>query len=422
VKNRLARAAAVIALLHPGAIAATPELKYVVILSRHGVRSPTWDAARLNQYSAQPWPDFGVPPGNLTLHGRELIQILGSYYREWLRGEHLLAQAGCEDAGRVYIWADTDQRTLETGRAFADRILPGCGLPIHSREPGGKDPIFSGVSTPDPRLAAEALEKRLGPDPQKIIADHASEFDALHFILTAGKSAPKKLLDPSEAFAVLARDRNVEFQGPLATASSLSEDLLLEYADGMRGDELGWGRLTRDNLLRVLELHRVYADLMRRTPYLARARGSNLIAHILASMEQAASGKPVAGALGPPKTVALILSGHDTNQSNVSGTLGLSWRAAGYPVDETPPGGALIFSLWQNPADKTPFVRVEYLAASLDQMRNADLLTKSAPPPRVELPIPGCKTNPGDGVCPWENFRAIVRRSLAADKIDFKVL
>ena len=33
-----------------------PHLRYVVIISRHGVRSPTWNSARLNQYAAEPWP------------------------------------------------------------------------------------------------------------------------------------------------------------------------------------------------------------------------------------------------------------------------------------------------------------------------------------------------------------------------------
>jgi 4-phytase/acid phosphatase len=46
-----------------GASAAT--LKYVVIVSRHGVRSPTGKTDQPNQYSAKPWPQWSVPPGYL---------------------------------------------------------------------------------------------------------------------------------------------------------------------------------------------------------------------------------------------------------------------------------------------------------------------------------------------------------------------
>jgi 4-phytase/acid phosphatase len=40
-----------------------------------------------------------------------------------------------------------------------------------------------------------------------------------------------------------------------------------------------------------------------------------------------------------------MLCGHDTNLSNLSGMLGLSLKLPGYQPDDTPPGGALVFSL-----------------------------------------------------------------------------
>jgi 4-phytase / acid phosphatase len=401
---------------------AAPQLKYVVIIARHGVRSPTWDAARLNQYSAQPWPAWGVPPGYLTPRGRELIQILGSYYREWLADQHLLYGKECRDRERVYIWADTEQRTLETGRAFSGSVLPGCGVPVNSRRPGAKDPIFEGLPSADAQRAGQEVRRRLGSDPQKLLADHRIALDTLQWILDGGQGTPKRLVASRANVEVAVRGRTIELEGPFAAASTLSENLLLEYANGMSGRDLGWGRLTKDNLFQVLELHRQYADLMRRTPYLARARGSNLLAHVLASIEQAASGKAVRGALGPPTDALLILSGHDTNQSNVAGMLGLSWTLPGFQPDETPPGGSLIFSLWQG-GDKTAdgefFVRAEYLAASLEQMRNRGKLTLATPPLRQAVPIPGCQVAPSTMECTWTAFQTVIERSINGSQVDF---
>ena len=44
-------------------LAANEQLVMTVILSRHGVRSPTWASERLNRYSAAPWPTWQAQPG-----------------------------------------------------------------------------------------------------------------------------------------------------------------------------------------------------------------------------------------------------------------------------------------------------------------------------------------------------------------------
>ena len=385
----------------PAGSAGRPQLKYVVIVSRHGVRSPTWETARLNEYSAEPWPEWNVPPGNLTPHGHRLIDLMGSYYREWLAAEHLLGAAGCEDAKRIYIRADKDQRTVETGHAFAESLAPGCAVEVNSQADRRQDPLFSGVGTPDPEHMLAALRERLGPNPQNLIAEHRAAFDTLQAILRG------KPVEPSPVGVAL-KGKSVELTGPFATGSTFSECLLLEYTNGMAGAALGWGRLTRENLERALEVHAVYADLMRRTPYLARARGSNLLSHVLRSLEQAETGKTVPGAIGRPGDALLLLAGHDTNLSNLSGMLGLFWKLAGYQPDDTPPGGALIFSLWRDPATGKYSVKLRYVAQSLDQMRHAAQLSLADPPESQDVALPGC---PAAG-CPWEAARLAIEKAI----------
>ena len=406
VTRRLTLTLAALLTAWPTAAGDKAELKYVLIMSRHGVRSPTWETARLNEYSTQTWPDWGVKPGELTPHGREGVKLMGGFYRAWLSKAGLFSADGCRDAARIYVRADAGQRSGETGRAFAESVLPGCEIPVATA--GGKDALFSGVGKADPGLAGKAVREHLGPA-SAVLAKYAPAFDTLSNILTGGGTAQRTLM--GGATEESGDGGGADIPRPLATASTLSEVFLLEYAQGMPESALGWGRLTKQKLLQVLELHTAYADVARRTPYLARARGSNLLAHILASLEQAASGKPVAGALGQPGSALAILAGHDTNLSNLSGMLDLSWRVPGHASDDTPPESALVFSLWRE-ASGGSFVKLEFVTPSLDQMRHLEPLTLNSPPARVTVAIPACASPRADGGCAWAAFRTAVQKAI----------
>ncbi len=385
------------------------QLKYAIVVSRHGVRSPTWDRERLNEYSAEPWPDWGVAPGELTPHGRAQIKLMGAFYRAWFLREKLLSPEGCRDAARIYIRSDAEQRTRETGRAFAESLMPGCAI-VPVFPPAGKDPLFSGAGQADAALARQTVLDRVGPDPGNLISEHRAAFDLLQFILTGGSAALRLLTAPAPQTGGGMTDAPAPQE--LVTASTLSENLLLEYTGGMRGGDLGWGRLTKERLFQVLELHTLYADLMRRTPYLARTRGSNLLARILSSLDQAVSGKPAPGALGRPGDALLVLAGHDTNLSNLSGILRLSWNVPGYQPDDAPPASALVFSLWQDRLTGSFFVRIEFIAASPDQIRDLEPLTLDAPPLRQELSIPGCANGGPGRSCGWTAFQTVLRNAI----------
>jgi len=151
---------------------------------------------------------------------------------------------------------------------------------------------------------------------------------------------------------------------------------------------------------------------MRRTPYLARANGSNLLSHMLRSIEQSAAGKVVPGALGTPLDKVLVIVGHDTNIANFAGMLGLSWLIEGYQRDDTPPGGALVFELWRHPVTGAYTVRTSYTAQTLEQMREARPLTLDSPPATAPVFIPGCSTADEGFACTWSEFRRAVEAAI----------
>ena len=405
-------------------VAPVPKLRFAVILTRHGVRSPTWTPQDLNAYSSEPWPDWGVPPGNLTARGSKLMMLFGSYYRLYFADAGLLRSNGCEDAAQVYFVADAEPRTRETASAMSAGMMPGCNPNVHSAS-GKKDPLFSplssGIAKPDRGLAAASISGRIGANPNALTGVYRQEFGVLREVLfgcvpdatcpAEQKTGKRSILNQSASIEAGESDHAADLRGPLRIGSTLSEDFLLEYVNGMDGKDLGWGRLDASKLMEILKLHAAYADLARQTPYVARLQSSNLLSHLLRSMEQAVKGSAVPGSLGEVGDRVLIVVGHDTNISNIAGLLGISWLLDGYPPDDTPPGGALVFELWQQ-AQGEMAVSTYYVAQSTGQMRNLAPLRLDSPPLKSPIFIPGCSTADQKMTCSWKAFEHTIENAI----------
>jgi 4-phytase/acid phosphatase len=391
------------------------QLRYVIVLSRHGVRSPTGKAPQYDRYSTGEWPKWPVEPGYLTPHGFKLMQIFGSFDRAQFASQGLLKAKGCSDAEHVTFYADSDQRTRETGKALAQGLMPGCDVPVTALPEGTNDPLFH--THPDPTakseaaLAVAAIAGRIGNDPANITEAYRQQIAYLDHILEtcgtapSGKTPRTSLFDIPSSLMQGSGDHLADLKGPLYTASTLSENLLLEYTEGMEASNVGWGCVHRPELESLLQLHAAAVDFTQRTSITARAQASNLLNVIGLSLQQAASGKAINGAKGKPADRALFLVGHDTNIENIAGALNLTWIIDGRR-DDTPPGGALVFELWQTADTHRSYVRLSYMAQTLDQMRNGDQLSLSNPPQRVPVFIPGCSLD--NMICPLTRLQYLL--------------
>jgi 4-phytase / acid phosphatase len=395
----------------------TSQLIFALVLTRHGVRSPTGSLNKLKQYSANEWPQWEVPPGYLTPRGSQLMTLFGRYYREYFAKSGLLRQSGCGDAASVVFLADSDQRTVATGKALADGILPGCDVEVRASPEGIPDPLFhllaAGVGHPEHALAAAALSGRIGDNPTGLVDAYGSTLQAMEGILSqcnsqgTCKGPTKSLLQIPSSISPGHGDHLVTFQSPLSVASSIAEDFQLEYANGMPLNEVGWGQANAAIVNEMIALHTAEADLTHRTPYLARAQASNLMVHIVDTLQQAVEKRKVTGALGSPGDKVLFLVGHDTNISTLAGALGISWLIDGRR-DDTPPGGALVFEVWSSPSSKSYTVQTYYITQTLRQMRNMVPLTLAVPPARANIFVPGCSTADKNYSCAFRGFQHTV--------------
>lgn len=397
--------------LHSATPGSSADLQYVVILSRHGVRPPISKPGEIDKYSAAPWPQWEVKPGYLTPHGFELMKIFGAWDRTRFAGQGLFAPAGCADAAHVTILADSDERTRETGKALAEGMFPGCSIQVHARPEGVPDPLFRGGKG-DAALAAAAIAGRLGGDASNLTEAFRPQLTALDQVLAGcGKIQPTNTSRTS-IFSVPASigqgpGYSGILHGPVSSGSTLVENLLLEYTDGK--SDVGWGCVDGAKLRALMQIDTASWEYGVRTPAVARTYASGLLEHIEKSMEQDLTGKPVDGALGNPGDRMLLLVGHDTNIASVSGMLGIDWIVDGR-VNDTAPGGALLFEIWRCRTDGRRFIRLEYTAQTLEQMRESQPLSPANPPATLPIFIPGC-SGP-DMSCTWEGFASAVRSTL----------
>lgn len=409
----------------------------LVILSRHGVRSPIPSEAELESWTAaSPWPVWNCASatatkvcqsGELTPRGAALAEQMGAYYRAYLAG--LLSPDQCPGKNEVFVWADHTERTEKTGLALLRGFRPKCTTSLYFHAAAGKPPdrifhpvVATGRCNLDAARAEHEILARAGGSLSHVTASLEAELATLQSVLQCcqtrlcqatwhacrlpqsaskvcklGARLPSCVVPHPQAEA----PTDVLLGGTLRVASTFAELLLLEYANGFPTNDVGWGRITRDEMTPVFRVHTTAFDLEQRTPYIAKRQGSALVEKILLALEGKSDGTAPRGA----KFVAYV--GHDTNISNVAAMLGLSWQQTGYQKDQTPPAGALMFELHQSRTGLR-YVSIFYVAQSLDDMRNL----AGTMPQRTAVPIPGCS----DGSrCPIGEFIKLGEQALDRD-------
>lgn len=450
----------VLALWQPLQLKAQETLRQVVVLSRHGIRTiPQTGNA---DHAKAAWPTWVQPAYFLTPNGQLGMQAVGMGY--WQRyKQSLFHNAQQPSLANVYVWADNDERTVQTAKSLMTGFAQDTKIPVHLLLSGKADPLFHPLkgeaadfpapgSLPDfpPTVSGQAADaitvtinatnpstssqlksilEKLGDKNSEV------EFNSLEKALgcSPGCVSSEPLAIKSEA------DGSASMGGALATASTVSEAFMLEYGDGWQPNDIAWGNwgsdmaTIRKELQKVLELHVDAYKLVQRNPVGASMQASNLANEIVQIFnrrahlstrcpqgrgpctpcpQQVAEGQEIC----PPDSADLIfVVGHDTNIGTLGGMLGLDWdlEEAELPPDDMPPGGALIFELWENPTSPTHWVvRAYFITMKLEAYPNpkgcfANPMTCLGVYP-VTLPRE-CNGSGATNSCPLPQFQTVVQ-------------
>jgi 4-phytase/acid phosphatase len=389
------------------------ELRAVVVLSRHGVRAPLASEIRGSLYNAQPWPAWPQATGVLSEHGTAALRLLGAWYRRHYTT--LFANDTC-DSHTVYAEANTAQRTVASAKAILEGLQPGCEPNVNVKGSGQANPLFGpgAVSAQaDPVKLANAIQGRLGGRPDWWTRAFAAPLEEIRQVLLDCAGSPdcdksKKSLVTAPTVVAPADRGLVNVDGPVAMGADFAEHFLLQYTEGFPMEKVGWGRVSRPLLDRLMEMNTRYHDFVLRTPYYAQIAASDLAFRIKATLRLAAQEQLPKGALGTPGQRFFLLAGHDSNLTWLGGLLRMDWLLPDEPFNATPPGSAIVFELHRSRHSGEYSVRAMFIGATLDQIRDLKPLTGAEQLAIAPIFIPGCSGSAADYSCTLDAFRQTV--------------
>lgn len=391
----------VAALLAPVAAQADDaSLRLRVIVLRHGVRSPTKAPDALAPYATRAWAAWPVAPGQLTPHGIDGMRALGASYRRSFAADGLWSGA-CDRLGELVVIADSTPRNHASGAALAQGLAPDCHATYLALPTDQNNSLFHfGKDDEDddkPALPASWPPAALA-ELQRVLLD----CDGATCLSKAHADGRKTLLDAAN---------DAERAKAMKTAGSLSENLMLEYAQGFPAARVAWGQGDAAAIGRLVTLHNLQFGLSKKAMPAAARGGSNLLAHVLASLQQAGGEQAKVAPLSAKPARAVLVVAHDTNLAQLAGLLDTDWHDAANP-DDYPPGGALVFDLWQT-HDKYS-VSVTTAMPTLDALRRADF-TAPATLTRKTLRLAPC---PNADRCPLDKVSHWLQGRMDATRID----
>lgn len=371
-------------------------LRRLVLVVRHGLRSPLADQVPSRALVDHAWPVWTGIPGDLTPEGAAQMRLLGAWERVLLAGNDVpgFAAGGCPAPDALRLRANSSRRTVASAEAFAMGLAPGCPVAVRHEPIGVPDGMFAPVEAAAGQVDVRALLPRLRAEAAAagLLAGPPREGLAVLRRLMGCPGRGALCVDDG-APAVLdvdASGRHLTLSGSLLPASSAAEAIMLGSLSGRSAASAAWGAVRDEDFAGLSGLHAAMLHVMTGLPALAPVLSQKLRPAIVAGLTRA-DGPAVAVWLGHDSTIVPLLA-----------QLGLHVHAPGYAMDDVPVGSALGFALLTDARGGHPVVQVMFQSQTPGRQRAGD---ERDPPDMAYLAVPGCG---GGAVCPLATFTRLL--------------
>jgi glucose-1-phosphatase len=383
------------------------ELKEVVVMSRHNIRSPlSSGGAAYKRVTPYEWFQWSSSGSQLSLRGGVLETEMGQFFRKWLVGEGLLPDNCRPEGEEVLFYANSRQRTFATAKYFSAGFLPFANVKIHHKYMKDKmDPLFSPQFT-------KMNEKYRQQVKAEMEALHSGGIQGWMKSVQPALKMMEKVLDMKHSPAAkndtthfwyddtqfkLEKGDEPKMSGGYTLANSVADAMVLQCYESE--SMAPWGRkLSLKQWRDICAVKEVYDRVLFTTHSAAVNLAYPLVSRIREELHH--EGRKFT-----------FLCGHDSNLASIGAALGLDYPETEQAMElHTPIGSKLVFEKWSNGTEE--FVAINLVYQPVSQLQNRTLLSTEVPPMVLPVTITGLTPN-ADGLYRLNDLDARMAEAMA---------
>ena len=397
------------------------ELKEVVVMSRHNIRSPlSSGGAAYQRVTPHEWFPWSSPGSQLSLRGGVLETEMGQFFRKWVVSEGLLPdnyrpleqQADGETAGdgddEVLFYANSRQRTFATARYFAAGFLPFANVEItHKYHEDKMDPVFTPQFTKmNDAYRQQVLSEMqaMNGGPQAWMAAQQPTVTLLEEVLDmalspAAKNDTTHFWYDDTQFKIEKGDEP-KMTGGYTLINSVADALVLQCYESESMSVFGH-ELTMEQWRAIGAVKEVYDVLL----FTTHAAAVNIAYPLVSRIREE---------LNNDSRKFVFLCGHDSNLASIGAALRMHYPETENAIElHTPIGSKLVFEKWSDGSED--YVAVNLVYQALSQLQQRTLLSPDVPPMVLPVTVEGLTAN-ADGLYRLSDLDA--RMAEAMDEYD----